>query len=103
MIPEQASTLEPLCREVLRNQLPILNIQISGDPVHGRQCTSLFSKSYAVRPDGKTLNLGFIIRDVSSYELETVGYFSSLMTEDFNTVLSSTKVDPIVKTNFGRQ
>ena len=36
VIPEQASTLEPLCHEVLRNQLPILNIQISGDPVHGR-------------------------------------------------------------------
>ena len=36
VIPEQASALEPLCREVLRNQMPILNIQISGVPVHGR-------------------------------------------------------------------
>ena len=90
VIPEQASTLEPLCHEVLRNQLPILNIQISGDPVHGpanaRVC---LASLYAVRPDGKTLNLGLIIRDVSSYKLETVGHFSSLMTEDFNTVLSS--------------
>ena len=90
VIPKQAATLEPLCHEVLRNQLPILNIQIGGDQAHGpanaRVC---LASLYAVRPDGKTLNLGLIIRDVSSYKLETVGHFSSLMTEDFNTVLSS--------------
>jgi len=90
VIPEQASALEPLCREVLRNQMPILNIQISGVPVHGRANARVCLASlYAVRPDGKTLNLGLIIRDVSSYKLETIGHFSSLMTEDFNTVLSS--------------
>ena len=33
------------------------------------------------------LNLGLIIRDVSSYKSETIGHFSSLMNEDFNTVL----------------
>lgn len=90
VIPEQASALEPLCREVLRNQMPILNIQISGVPVHGRANARVCLASlYAVRPDGKTLNLGLIIRDVSSYKLETISHFSSLMTEDFNTVLSS--------------
>jgi DNA-binding NarL/FixJ family response regulator len=35
------------------------------------------------------LNLGLIISDVSSYKLETIGHFSSLMTEDFNIVLSA--------------
>jgi PAS domain-containing protein len=36
VIPEQASALEPLCHEVLQNQKPILNVQISGILVHGR-------------------------------------------------------------------
>ncbi len=90
VLPEQASALEPLCREVLQNQTPILNIQISGIPVHERSDARICLASlYAVRPDGKTLNLGLIIRDVSSYKLETIGHFSSLMTEDFNTVLSA--------------
>lgn len=90
VIPEQASALEPLCREVLQNQIPILNVQIGGVPVdghaNGRVC---LASLYAVRPDGKTLNLGLLIRDVSSYKLETIGHFSSLMNEDFNTVLSA--------------
>ncbi len=90
VIPEQASALEPLCREVLQNQTPILNVQISGDPEHGRANARVSLASlYAVRPDGKTLNLGLIIRDVSSYKLETLGHFSSLLNEDFNTVLSA--------------
>jgi DNA-binding CsgD family transcriptional regulator len=89
-IPEQASALEPLCREVLRNQRPILNVQISGAPVHGRATERVCLASlYAVRPDGKTLNLGLIISDVSSYKLETTRHFSSLINEDFNTVLSA--------------
>lgn len=90
VLPEQASALEPLCREVLQNQTPILNLQISGVPLHGRANARVCLASlYAVRPDGKTLNLGLIIRDVSSYKLETIGHFSSLMTEDFNSVLAS--------------
>ncbi len=89
-MPQEASALEPLCREVLRNQTPILNIQISGVPVHERADERICLASlYAVRPDGKTLNVGLIIRDVSSYKLETISHFSSLMTEDFNTVLSA--------------
>ncbi len=90
VIPDQASVLEPLCREVLRNQMPILNIQIGAVPVRERANARVSLASlYAVRPDGNALNLGLIIRDVSSYKLETVGHFSSLMTEDFNTVLAS--------------
>ncbi len=90
VIPEQASALEPLCREVLQNQKPILNVQISGILVHGRASARVgLASLYAVRPDGKTLNLGLIIRDVSSYKSETIGHFSSLMNEDFNTVLSA--------------
>jgi len=90
VIPEQASTLEPLCREVLRNQVPILNVQVSGLPMNGRTKGRVCLASlYAVRPDGKTLNLGLMIRDVSSYKLETIGHYSSLMAEDFNTVLSA--------------
>jgi DNA-binding CsgD family transcriptional regulator len=90
VIPEQASTLEPLCREVLRNQVPILNVQVSGLPVNGRtKARVCLASLYAVRPDGKTLNLGLMIRDVSSYKLDTIGHYSSLMTEDFNTVLSA--------------
>jgi hypothetical protein len=58
--------------------------------VHGRSNARVCLASlYAVRLDSKTLNLGLIIRDVSSYKLETVGHFSSLMTEDFNAILSS--------------
>ncbi len=90
VIPEQASDLEPLCRQVLQNQKPILNVQISGILAHGhakgRVC---LASLYAVRPDSKSLNVGLIVRDVSSYTLETIGHFSSLMTEDFNTVLSA--------------
>ncbi len=89
VIPEQASALEPLCREVLQNEAPILNVQISGGSVHGRAARVCLASLYAVRPDGKTLNLGLIIRDVSSYKVETIGHFSSLMTKDFNTVLSA--------------
>ena len=90
VIPEQASTLEPLCCEVLQNQKPILNVQISGVPLHGRANGRVCLASlYAVRPDGKTLNLGLIIRDVSSYKLETISHFSSLMTEDLNTVVAA--------------
>jgi hypothetical protein len=90
VIPEQASVLEPLCREVLQNQMPILNVQISGVPVPGSTNARVCLASlYAVRLDGKTLNLGLIIRDVTSYKLGTIGHFSSLMTEDFNTVLSA--------------
>jgi DNA-binding CsgD family transcriptional regulator len=90
VIPEQSSALEPLCRDVLRNQLPILNVQISGAPADGSANARVCLASlYAVRPDGKTLNLGLIISDVSSYKLETIGYFSSLMTENCNTVLSA--------------
>ena len=89
VIPEQASALEPLCREVLQNQIPILNVQIGGIP-HGRANARVCLASlYAVRPDSKTVNLGLLIRDVSSYKLQTIGHFSSLMTEDFNTVLSA--------------
>jgi DNA-binding CsgD family transcriptional regulator len=90
VIPEEASILEPLCREVLRNQMPILNVQISGVPVNGSTNARVCLASlYAIHPDGKTLNLGLIIRDVSSYKLETIGHFSSLMAEEFNTVLSA--------------
>ena len=90
VIPVVASALEPLCREVLRNQLPILNVQISGAPVDGRTNARVCLASvYAVRPDRKTLNLGLIISDVSSYKLETIGHFSSLMTENLNMVLSA--------------
>ena len=89
-MPKEASALEPLCREVLRNQTPILNIQISGAPVQGSvKARVCLASIYAVRPDGKALNLGLIMRDVSSYKLETIGHFTSLMNEDFNTVLSS--------------
>ena len=89
-IPEHASSLESLCLQVLRDQRPILNVQISAAPVHGRSNARVCLASlYAVRLDSKTLNLGLIIRDVSSYKLETVGHFSSLMTEDFNAILSS--------------
>lgn len=89
-IPEHASALEPLCREVLQNQKPILNRQISGVPIDGRanERTCLASL-YPVRPDGKALNLGLIIRDVSSYTLETIGRFTSVMTDDFNAILSA--------------
>jgi len=90
VIPEHAATLEPLCRDVLRNQVPVLNVQISGASLQGtgnaRVC---LASLYAVRPDHKTLNLGLIIRDVSSYKLETIGHFSTLMTDDFDTVLSA--------------
>jgi len=90
VIPEHASALEPLCREVLRTQMPILNVQISGVPVPGRASARVCLASlYAVHPDGKTLNLGLIIRDVSSYKLATLGHFSSLMTDDVNAVVSS--------------
>ena len=90
VMPEQASVLEPLCREVLQNQKPILNVQITGIPVQGRTSARVCLASlYAVRPDGKALNLGLIIRDVSSYKLETIGHFSSLMTEDLNAVASA--------------
>jgi DNA-binding CsgD family transcriptional regulator len=90
VMPYQASALEPLCREVLRNQMPILNVQVSGVPLPGRPNARVCLASvYAVHPDDKTLNLGLIIRDVSSYKLETLGHFSSLMTDDVNTVLSS--------------
>ena len=90
VLPEQASALEPLCREVLQNQTPILNVQISGVALNGRATARVCLASlYAVRFDGKMLNLGLIIRDVSSYKLETIGHFSSLMTEDFNTVLAA--------------
>lgn len=90
VIPEQAAALEPLCREVLRNQMPILNIQIKGIAVHGRANARVCLASlYAVRPDGKTWNIGLIIRDVTSYKLETIGHFSSMMTEDFDAVLAA--------------
>ena len=90
VLPEQASALEPLCREVLQNQKPILNVQISGILVHGRASARVgLASLYAVHPDGKTLNLGLIIRDVSSYKSETIGHFSSLMNDDFNAVLSA--------------
>jgi len=90
VIPEQASALEPLCREVLRNQVPILNVQISGGLTHGRaNGRACLASLYAVRPDGKTLNVGLIIRDVSSYKLAMIGQFTTLMSEDFNTVLSA--------------
>ena len=89
-MPEQAPDLEPLCREVLRNQKPILNVQVNGVRVRGRANARVCLASvYAVHPDGKTLSLGLIIRDVSSYKLETIGHFSSLMTDDVNAVLSS--------------
>jgi DNA-binding NarL/FixJ family response regulator len=42
-----------------------------------------------VRPDGKTLNVGLVIWDVSSYKLETIGHFSALMAEDFDAVLAA--------------
>jgi len=87
VIPERASVLEPLCREVLQNQKPILNVQISWFPVQGRISARVCLASlYAVRPEGKALNLGLLIRDVSSYKLETIGHFVSLMTEDLNVV-----------------
>jgi DNA-binding CsgD family transcriptional regulator len=90
VMPDQATALEPLCRQVIRNQMPILNVQVCGNPLHGRANARVCLASvYAVHPDGKTLNLGLIIRDVSSYKLETLGHFSSLMTDDVNTVLSS--------------
>jgi DNA-binding CsgD family transcriptional regulator len=90
VMPEEASALEPLCRDVLRNQMPILNVQISGVPVNGStKARVCLASLYAVRPDGKTWNVGLIIRDVSSYKLETIGQFSSLMAEEFNTVLSA--------------
>jgi DNA-binding CsgD family transcriptional regulator len=90
VMPGQASALEPLCRQVLRNQMPILNVQVRGVPLHGRANTRVYLASvYAVHPDGKSLNIGLIIRDVSSYKLETLGHFSSLMTDDVNTVLTS--------------
>jgi DNA-binding CsgD family transcriptional regulator len=90
VIPEHASALEPLCRQVLRNHMPILNVQISGVPVQGRANARVCLASlYTIRLDSKTLNVGLIIRDVSSYKLETIGQFSSLMTEDFNAILSS--------------
>ncbi|HEY1206812.1 MAG: LuxR C-terminal-related transcriptional regulator [Bryobacteraceae bacterium] len=90
VMPEQASALEPLCREVLQNQEPILNVPISSVPLHGRANARVCLASlYAVRPDGKTLNLGLIIRDVSSYKLETIGQFSSLMAEDLNAVVAA--------------
>jgi DNA-binding CsgD family transcriptional regulator len=89
-MPDQATALEPLCRQVIRNQVPILNVQVCGNPLHGRANARVCLASvYAVHPDGKTLNLGLIIRDVSSYKLETLGHFSSLMTDDVNTVLSA--------------
>lgn len=90
VIPEQASALEPLCREVLRNQKPILNLQISGVPIQGhtheRTC---LASLYPVRPDGKKLDVGLLIPDVSSYTLETIGRYSSVMSDDFSTVLSA--------------
>jgi DNA-binding CsgD family transcriptional regulator len=90
VIPEQASDLEPLCRQVLQNQKPILNVQICGVLGHGPAKGRVYLASlYPVRPDSKSLNVGLIVRDVSSYALETIGHFSALMTEDFNTVLSA--------------
>ena len=72
------------------NPTPILNVQVCGNPPHGRANARVCLASvYAVHPDGKTLNLGLIIRDVSSYKLEAIGQFSFLMTDDVNTVLSS--------------
>ena len=89
VIPEQASDLEPLCREVLRNQKTILNVQINGVLGNRQAKGRVYLVSlYPVRPDSKSLNVGLLIRDVSSYTLQTIGHFSSLMTEDFNTVLS---------------
>jgi DNA-binding NarL/FixJ family response regulator len=35
------------------------------------------------------LNVGLLIRDVSSYTLETIGRFSSVLTDDFNAILSA--------------
>jgi hypothetical protein len=89
VIPEQASTLEPLCRKVLQSQTPILNVQIGGLPGHGRAALArVYLVSICpVRADDKTLNLALIIRDVSSYKVETIRDFNSLMTKDFSTVL----------------
>lgn len=89
-IPEHASALEPLCREVLQNQKPILNLQICGvlgkGPTYKR---TYLASLYPVRPDGKALNIGLLIRDVSSYTLEAISRFSSVLTEDFNAILSA--------------
>jgi len=89
-MPDQASALEPLFREVLQNQMPILNVQIGGAAMQRRANARVYLASiYAVRPDGKTLSLGLVIRDVSSYKLATLGQYSTLMTDDVNAVLSS--------------
>lgn len=89
-IPEHADALESLCRKVLQNQQPILNLQISGPPVDGPTKKRTYLASvYPVRPKRKTLNIGLLIRDVSSYTLETIGRFSTVLTDDFNAILSA--------------
>jgi len=70
----------------------ILNVQIHGVPVATKHNWDEFvwTKSYTpFVPDGKTLNLGLLIRDVSSYKWRRSAHFSSLWTQDFNTVLSA--------------
>ena len=89
-LPGHADALESLCRKVLQNQKPILNLQISGVPVDGHtKKRTYLACLYPVRPDKKALNIGLLIRDVSSYTLETIGRFSSVLTDDFNTILSA--------------
>jgi PAS domain S-box-containing protein len=89
VIPEQASALEPLCREVLQNQKPILNVQIAIPPHGNEQPRVCLASLYAVHPDGKTAYLGLIVRDVSSYKLETISHYSSLMADDLNTAVAA--------------
>jgi DNA-binding CsgD family transcriptional regulator/PAS domain-containing protein len=89
-IPEHADGLESLCRRVLQDQKPILNVQISGVPVDGHSKKRTYLASlYPVRLDRKTLNIGLLMRDVSFYTLETIGRFSSVLTDDFNAILSA--------------
>jgi DNA-binding CsgD family transcriptional regulator len=89
VMPQIASHVEAQCREVLSRRRPIENQEVEISPVAGKVGRSYLTSLYPVYPNKRTIQVGLVIRDVTSYKLLTVGKSTAVSVQDFLGVLAA--------------
>jgi DNA-binding CsgD family transcriptional regulator len=89
VIPLIAAHVEALCQEVLTKGQPIENHEIQISAEAGKVGRWYLTSIYSVRRKGQAIQVGLIIRDVTSYKLFTIGNSTAVSVQDFLGVLAA--------------
>ena len=89
VIPLIAPHVDALCREILSSGRPIENYEVQVSAEAGKVGRWYLVSIYPVYPEGRTIEVGLIIRDVTSYKLLTVGQTTAVSLQEFLGVLAA--------------